>query len=81
LLPGREAFSRSQGRQQVGKEMAGNRERMVVAASVRRHFAYRYILMRPNTSGSFVFSIRNHPPAHLIRFDLGAKIAIYMCSC
>jgi hypothetical protein len=31
--------------------------------------------MRPNTSGSFVFSIRNHPPARMIRFDFGAKMA------
>src|SRR5260370_19929532 len=35
--------------------MAGNCERTAVVASVRRHFAYRYILMRPNTSGSFCF--------------------------
>ncbi len=49
------SFSRSQGRQQVGREMAGNCERTAVVASVRRHFAYRYILMRPNTAGSFCF--------------------------
>jgi hypothetical protein len=54
---------------------------MVVVASVRRHFAYRFILTRANISGSFDFSIRNHPPAHLMRFDLGANIATYMYSC
>jgi hypothetical protein len=43
VLSGKEVFSRSHGRQQVGKEMAGNCEKTAVVASVRRDFAYRYI--------------------------------------